>query len=263
MIFKTHNITFHLKALVFLTLVLFSFAGCSSDKKAKRILFIGNSYTYRNNMPLLFEKIAQSKGKSVEVCAVTTGRFNFFKHAHSMKVIESLKNEKWDVIILQGSSRDMLRDSSFFNHKTYPAVSKLMSYIQKFQKSSQTYFYMTWPYRNGVRKDMRFSNPDTMLLAVENGYNILSAKYQVPIIPVGKVFRSFYKNNPQIDLYVRDNSHPSFYGSYLVACTMYEAIFKNPLHAIPNFSIGVNQPQQKIQHFINQQFKFIRKTSTY
>lgn len=38
-----------------------------------RVLFIGNSYTYYNNMPLLFEQLANSNNKNVTVRSITKG----------------------------------------------------------------------------------------------------------------------------------------------------------------------------------------------
>ena len=37
------------------------------------VLFIGNSYTYYNDMPLLFERLANSNHKNVTVFSITQG----------------------------------------------------------------------------------------------------------------------------------------------------------------------------------------------
>ena len=38
-----------------------------------KILFIGNSYTYCNDLPMLVEKLARENGKDVETFSVTRG----------------------------------------------------------------------------------------------------------------------------------------------------------------------------------------------
>ena len=43
------------------------------DTSTVKVLFIGNSYTYRNSMPDIFEGISISKGKNVEVEHCTLG----------------------------------------------------------------------------------------------------------------------------------------------------------------------------------------------
>lgn len=242
-----------LKTGTWVLVLLFTCFSCSESGKTTRILFVGNSYTYRNNMPKLFEKIAESKGERVEVSHVTRGKYTFYLHAKRKKLHRALTNEKWDVIILQGSSRDMLRDSVRFRKKTYPALDKMIGMIQRKQKDAKVYFYMTWPYRKGDPKTERFSNPDSMLQAVASGYENLKARYKVPVIPVGSVWRNYAVKYPESNLYLKDNSHPTYEGSYLVACTMYAAIYgKSPEGAAP-LAMRNQEEYKRIQQFIGKQ----------
>lgn len=218
-------------------------------------MFVGNSYTYRNNMPKLFEQIAKSKGEQVEVTHITRGKYTFYLHSKRLKLYRALHNRNWDVIILQGSSRDMLRDSTRFQKKTFPALDKLLGMIQKNQKQAKVYFYMTWPYRNGDRKTKRYADPDSMLEAVDAGYTNLRNRYKVPVIPVGKVWRSYARLYPDVDLYLKDNSHPSYFGSYLVACTMYSAIFGKSPEGADKLAILNQSEYTKIQQFIQKQYQ--------
>lgn len=244
-----------LKTGIFILVLLLTCFSCSEPQKTTRILFVGNSYTYRNNMPKLFEKIAESKGDQVEVSHVTRGKYTFYLHAKRKKLYRALTKEKWDVIILQGSSRDMLRDSTRFRKKTYPALDKMIGMIQRNQKDAQVYFYMTWPYRKGDPKTERFSNPDSMLQAVASGYDNLRTRYKIPIIPVGKVWRSYVIKYPESNLYLKDNSHPTYEGSYLVACTMYSAIYgKSPVGADP-LAMRNQEEHKRIQQFISKQYR--------
>jgi hypothetical protein len=93
-----------------------------------------------------------------------------------------------------------------------------------------------------------------MLGAVAAGYNNLRNRYKVPVIPVGKVWRNYAIAYPDADLYMKDNSHPSYEGSYLVACTMYSAIYgKSPVGA--NRLTILNQNEYtRIQQFITKQY---------
>ncbi|WP_343748045.1 DUF4886 domain-containing protein [Fluviicola sp.] len=233
-----------------LALCLFS---CSESRKTTRILFVGNSYTYRNNMPKLFEQIAKSKGEKLRVTHITRGKYTFYLQSKRQKLYRALKSADWDVIVLQGSSRDMLRDSTRFKKRTYPALDKMLGMIRENQKHAKVYFYMTWPYRKGDRMHQQFSNPDTMLRAVASGYRNLKKRYKVPVIPVGKVWRNYALTYPETDLYTADNSHPSFEGSYLVACTMYSAIYgKTPVGA-DRLAIFNPGESTRIQQFTGKQ----------
>jgi hypothetical protein len=236
-------------------LFLFLFFSCSESKKTKHILFVGNSYTYRNNMPEIFEAIARSKGEDIRVSHVTRGKYTFYLHSKRKKLYRALNNENWDVIILQGSSRDMLRDSARFKKRTFPALDKMLGMIRKSQKEAQVYFYMTWPYRNGDPKTERFSDPDSMLEAVAAGYDNLRNRYNGPVIPVGKVWREYTLKYPDANLYLKDNSHPTYEGSYLVACTMYAAIYGKSPEEADKLSLTNQEEYLRIQRFISQQYQ--------
>lgn len=238
----------------FVLLLVLSFS-CSESKKTTHILFVGNSYTYRNNMPKLFEEIAKSKGEDVSVSHVTRGKYTFYLHSKRKKLYRALHDQDWDVIVLQGSSKDMLRDSARFKKRTYPALDKMMGMIQENQKDAKVYFYMTWPYRKGDPKTKRFSDPDSMLEAVAAGYSNLRTRYKVPVIPVGKVWRSYTIKYPEANLYLKDNSHPSYEGSYLVACTMYSAIYRKSPEGASKLAILNQNEYKRIQQFINKQYQ--------
>lgn len=238
----------------FVLLLLVCFA-CSESKKTTRILFVGNSYTYRNNMPKLFEKIAQSKGEQVRVSHITRGKYTFYLHSKRRKLYRALHNQEWDVIILQGSSRDMLRDSARFNKRTYPALDKLVGMIRKNQEDAKVYFYMTWPYRKGDPKTKQFSDPDSMLNAVAAGYDNLRNRYNVPVIPVGKVWRSYVVAYPEAKLYLKDNSHPTYEGSYLVACTIYSAIYGKSPQGADKLTIQNQEEYNRIQQFVGKKYR--------
>lgn len=206
-------------------------------------------------MPRLFEEIARSKGEEVSVSQITRGKYTFYLQSKRKKLYRALHRQDWDVIIIQGSSRDMLRDSVRFKKRTYPALDKMLGSIQKNQKDARVYFYMTWPYRKGDPKTKRFSDPDAMLNAVAAGYSNLRERYKVPVIPVGKVWRSYAVAHPETNLYLKDNSHPSYEGSYLVACTMYSAIYGKSPEGASKLAMLNQLEYLRIQKFINKQYR--------
>ena len=53
------------RILIFLLLILVSGPSLSFAEEPIRVLFIGNSYTYRNHMPRMFMKIAKANGKQL------------------------------------------------------------------------------------------------------------------------------------------------------------------------------------------------------
>lgn len=249
----------HFKVKVFTLFVgaLFMLqASCTSGdrKTTKHILFIGNSYTYRNSMPALFKGIARSKGEELEVKHVTRGKYTFYHHAKRKAVEKALKYHKWDYIILQGSSRDLLRDSLRMHKRTFPAIEKLLADFRVLQPKAKVFFYMTWPYQNGYKLDERYASDSSMLAGIEAGYAELKQKYRIPVIPVGEIWFHYKRTYPEHNLYTRDHSHPSFDGSYLVACVMYQSLFnKSPMGA-QKHRLYNKQRSRNIQVFVQKQF---------
>lgn len=61
-----------------------------------KILFIGNSYTHMNDMPLIFERIAKAAGKEVKVEKNTRSGASLRIHSEREDMYEAIKQEKWD-----------------------------------------------------------------------------------------------------------------------------------------------------------------------
>ena len=66
------------------------------------ILFIGNSYTYYNEMPDILEKLAKENGKDVRVFSVTCGGHKLWEYAHgddeyTAKIDELIKKTEMEI----------------------------------------------------------------------------------------------------------------------------------------------------------------------
>ncbi|MBQ2117839.1 MAG: hypothetical protein II192_02145, partial [Clostridia bacterium] len=74
-----------------------------------RVLFIGNSHTFFNDMPLLFAGIAAADGREITVESVTKGGWTLEKHANKndecgKQIDRLLREERFDFVILQENS---------------------------------------------------------------------------------------------------------------------------------------------------------------
>jgi hypothetical protein len=82
-----------------LCLLFLSLCGCSSpptcdntltSEPCLRILFIGNSYTYVNDLPNLFTGLAFSGGHPVETAMSAEGGWTFADHLNSTQTIQTI-----------------------------------------------------------------------------------------------------------------------------------------------------------------------------
>jgi hypothetical protein len=206
----------------------------AGDSEPLKILFIGNSYTHMNDMPKMFDKIAKEAGLNVLVEKSAQSGASFHVHSEREDMFKAIKKRKWDYVILQGYSRELSFKPEYIDTATIPFLSKITQAIYENNECSNVLFYMTWGYENGFDELDELNSYEKMADSIEHGYKYISKRYDVPIVPVGMVWKDV-KNSTTIDLYAEDRAHPSTKGSYLIASTFFEAIFGVP--ASKNMSI--------------------------
>ncbi len=196
--------------------------------KKYSILFIGNSYTYYNDMPTaIFAKFAETAGHTADVTAITKGGWTLEKHAdpsdeYGAKVEAALTGEKkYDYVILQEQSlRPVIDPEKFF-----AAVENLAARVRA--TGAKPVLYATWG-RHAESPDLakHHLTNKTMTDALAASYATVGERLNIPVVQVGRAFYEIYAGESGIDLYNPDRSHPSYAGSYLAASALYAAIFK-------------------------------------
>ena len=215
-------------------------AGKLPKDKTYNILFIGNSYTYTNDMPrVFFEKMAESCGYKVRITAITKGSYTLEKLADTTdpyggKVMANLSTPgSYDYVILQEQSIRPITEPEKFR----AAASDLNGRIRAI--GAQPVLYATWGRQSGSETlaDLGLTNESmTWKLAAE--YAAVGAELDIPVSHVGV---AFYEVNTTtgIELYNEDLSHPAIEGSYLAALTLFCGIFGVDPEAV---SYGANIP---------------------
>lgn len=215
------------KFLFFSLFILKSVVSFSQKKSedSLSILFIGNSFTHMNDMPSIFNKIAVSKGKIIHVEKNTQAGASFRIHTSRLDMFEKIKSRKWDYIVLQGYSRELSHPKDYIDTASIPYINQIIDTIRTNNSCTNLYFYNTWGYKKGFEARQEINSYLKMQDSIINGYRYLSNFYNVPIVPVGMVWKKVMETHPEINLYAEDEEHPNRVGSYLSACTFYAAIF--------------------------------------
>ncbi len=189
------------------------------------VLFIGNSFTFMNNMPFIFKDIAESKGKRMIVDTVVEGGKDFNYHSSRPETYETIKSRKWDYIVIQGHSNELAQPDSKVDKLTFPFAKKIVDSIRENSECTQILLYMTWGYKNGNSGWAPISTYDSMQYRIKNQYLRFADLLNARISPVGEVWKTIRTDYKGINLYDPDNHHPSLEGSYLSACTFFASIF--------------------------------------
>ena len=199
---------------------------------AIRILFIGNSYTYFNEMPLMVEAMATVDGTNAQVESSVAGGYSLAQHADPCDPVGAVTlaklQEPWDFVILQEQSRRPAIPRER-DEQMRPTVGRLNDMVTAL--GGKTILYMTWGRRHGD-PETGYSTYDEMQDAIAQAYADIGAQYDTGVAPVGLAFRRALDMRPDIELWDADNSHPSLQGSLLAAYVIYEAITgMSPLEA--------------------------------
>ena len=197
---------------------------CSDSGSATcvRVLFLGNSYTYVNDLPGTFAELAQSGGHPVQVAMVANGGETLAQHSDSSDSMKELSSQSWDFVVLQEQS-EIPSVAGSRGASMYPAARTLVDRIEAGRAAPL--FFMTWAHRDGLPAS-GMPGYERMQLAIEDGYLGIARELGVPVAPVGYAWFVVRRAHPEIGLWQDDGSHPSAAGTYLAACVFYAAIFR-------------------------------------
>ncbi len=222
--------------LVLLSLILSNLLFCQDSLS---VLFIGNSYTYVNDLPGTLNSLTLSLGDKITYDSQTAGGATFQVQTNTPAVFTKIKSKQWDFVVLQAQSQEPSFPTSQVNTGTIPYAIQLADsiYVNKF--CSQIMMYMTWGRQNGDPQWDSISTFNGMNGRLRDAYLRIMDSVQGSMSPVGSAWRYVRDNYPSINLYSSDGSHPSTEGTYLAACTFYASLFrKSPVGASFNSTIG-------------------------
>jgi hypothetical protein len=251
------------KSLYFLMLLIYAFTGwmfdanwrtaskasANSSDTPLRVLFIGNSFTYANDMPAMFEGIAlhRQPNKKIQVSSATEGGYALWQHAGDDNTKNALMRAgPWDFVVLQDQSEMPLKESS----------SKVMDqWCVWFDKWIRSYharpvLLMTW---------CDLNKPEDQV-AISKVYRDIGVKLNAMVIPAGELMLEVTQKEPEIPLYDDDGHHPGQNGSYLVACLLCnmlmhaqsESVGTMPDHAfeVTKAAVNISEPiAKKLQKY--------------
>lgn len=225
-------------AVLVLLSILISTASVFATKR--KVLFIGNSYTATNNLPLMVSQVATSLGDTLIFDSNAPGGYTLQNHFTNPTTRAKIAAGGWDVVIIQAQSQEPAFPD--YTTATLPYALKLDSLINQVDSCTETMFYMTWGRKNGDASNCAFL-PEICTYA--GMQNLLSASYLTmaksakgSVAPVGEVWRKFRSDHPTIELYNPDESHPIVSGTYLAAVVFYQSIFRKSLPATGVFKPG-------------------------
>jgi len=175
-------------------------------REGRAILFIGNSLTYVNDLPLIVEALADSvpgltPAQRLAPAMAAFPDYALEDHWANGTAVRAIDQGKWSVVVLQQGSSAL--EESRVN---------LRQWTKKFDEriraaGARTAMYAVWPFAS---RQFDFDR-------VNESYTLAATDVNGMLFPVGEAWRAAWRRNPNLELYAADGLHPSGYGSYIGA----------------------------------------------
>lgn len=185
-------------------------------KKRKRadaldVLFVGNSFTARNDVPGLIAQLAAARGKTLGHRLFSAGGASLRMHWNRGEVQEWLATCPWgyDYVVLQEQSTLPVKNAGRMreNVRLFDEAIKAAG--------AKTALYMTWARRH---------EPENQQV-IADAYTSIGEELGATVVPVGLAWERFLAEHKTPVLHDADGSHPTLAGSYLAACVFYSTLF--------------------------------------
>jgi hypothetical protein len=211
------------------------------------VLFIGNSYTYVNDLPKTFAALAEAKGVHVTVDSITEGGAPLEAHAKNPRVGDKLRERAWDFVVLQEQSQRPAFDAPQVDKEVLPAAAELDRQIHEARAQTRTVFFETWARRDGDKDNCK----DVPAVCTHDGqqqrlsatYARLAHEHRALLAPVGTA----WSRVRGLDLYQADGSHPSPLGTYLAACVFFDVLTKERSDGAPGLGAVADAEARALQ----------------
>ena len=189
------------------------------------ILFIGNSYTYYNDLDKLFEALCRENNKNVTAFRVTKGGRKLIQYTDAedpvtQELTDMLAKRQYQVCFLQEQSLMPATDYDGF----WAGLTHVLQMLQP--QDPQIILYATWGRKAGstTLEDYRWTT-ETMTELIDAAYQKAGDALNAKVSAVGRSFWKVTQLDPRIDLHDPDLTHPSYLGSCLAALTHYYTLF--------------------------------------
>lgn len=180
----------------------------SAPPPPTRVLFIGNSLTYANDLPAMVASMATGSGRRLEYEVVAFPDFSLEDHWRHGEARRAIARGRWDFIVLQQGPSALPESRSL-----------LVTYAKRFDEEARkvgarTAMYMVWP--SAVRRGD--------FAGVQQSYAAAARAVGGPLLPAGAAWLAAWRQDSRLELYGPDRFHPSASGSYLAALVIHERL---------------------------------------
>jgi hypothetical protein len=199
-----------------------------------KILFIGNSKTYRQNFPGIFKKLVEASGREIFIDKATKPGASLIDLYQEQEVLDKIKREKWDFVVIQERTIKALQDDiTEFKQGATDICNEIIN-----NNNETKIIYNSV----GVYDDYNVEEYDTS----SKHYEKIAELTNGVVCYSGTAYINFHHKFPNIELF-EDRHHPTLVGAYLSACCLYNVIYNKPSVDVKYYDVLNNEIAVELQ----------------
>ena len=182
-----------------------------------RVLFIGNSLTYQNDLPAVLTKVAASAGDTVHARMVAFANYSLEDHWSAGGALQALRDQRWEFVVMQQGP------SSLPDNRAHLATWAARFAPLITAAGAQAVLYQVWPSR------ARPQDFPGVLVAYRDAADQVGGLFA----PAGEAIRAALARTPELPVLDVDGFHPTRLGTLLAAYVIYERLRGRPVAGLP------------------------------
>ena len=209
------------------TLLVGTAAACGNSSAPEftggiRVLFIGNSLTYENDLPGTLAALALSVNDTINVRTVAHPNYALIDHyLGGSDALNDIALIRWDFVVLQQgpSTTPINRDSLILTAKLFEPHIRAAGAIPA--------LFMVWPTTD------RLAFFDEARIS----YQMAATGVNGVFMPAGKAWQTAWATDPSLAFFQSDGLHPTALGTYLAALVIYERLTGHDARLLPGVAV--------------------------
>lgn len=181
-----------------------------------RVLLVGNSLTYTNNLPALLRAVGAAQGTPIATESYAAPGGTLIERWNEGHVADALRNRAFDAVVLQekgghlaacmASAQEQRKAPCAASVRAYTEIAKLAT-----GKGAKVFVFATWG------PDERWQGK------LNRSSRLIADKVSGRVFDAAGALEALRQAQPGIDLYP-DGTHPSTQGSLMLALVLYRDI---------------------------------------
>ena len=177
-----------------------------------KILFVGNSRTYVNDIPSKVKGFAKSDGYDISITRALKAGKTLYELSNDLYA-KTIESDSFNCVVMQEQTETYIS-----NYNTFlKGAKKVNEKVKNKNPNTKVYVRQTWAKSDFKKSELNsaYSNAERVASAI-NGYLIYD----------GKSFDKVHSKYPNVNLF-QDERHQSNVGAYVSAAAIYKTLFGN------------------------------------